>query len=102
MWHGQGQSHQRKATVQSISDPVRKIKGLSTDVFETLQTKIYLHGSSLHLVISEIFYVPCSVHDLKKKTNVNIISNAQGHVTNAENFVRLLRGYGEVIRILFR
>ena len=66
MWHGQGQSHQRKESVQDISDPVRNIKGLSTDVSETLLTKIYLHVSSLHLVISEIFNVSCPVHDIRK------------------------------------
>ena len=77
MWQGQGQSHQRKESVQGVSDPVRNIKGPSTDVFETLQTKIYIHIKS----VSEIFMCLALFMISVKPMSISSV-NAHGHVTN--------------------
>ena len=86
MWQGQGQSHQRKESVQGVSDPVRNIKGPSTDVFETLQTKIYIHIKS----VSEIFMCLALFMISVKPMSISSV-NAHGHVTNFKNIVRLSR-----------
>ena len=77
MWQGQGQSHQRKESVQGVSDPVRNIKGPSTNVFETLQTKIYIHIKS----VSEIFMCLALFMISVKPMSISSV-NAHGHVTN--------------------
>ena len=70
MWHGQGQSHQRKENVHVISDPFRNIKILR-GMFLTDVSKIYFHVSSVHLSHFRIIWcvLPCLWYE---KTNVKI------------------------------
>ena len=86
MWQGQGQSHQRKESVQGVCDPVRNIKGPSTDVFETLQTKINIHIKSVSEILKCLALFMISVKPMSTSS-----VNAHGHVTNFKHIVRLSR-----------